>query len=146
MPKRSAIESETYYARRSARRAMMRRMRIRIDASSPSPASEQLARAIRTRIERGTLAPGQRVPPVRKLALELGLATNTVAKAYRSLEAQGLLTGRGRLGTFVTSSASSAGRDRLLGQAAELFLARARSLGATDAEALAAVRSRIARD
>jgi DNA-binding transcriptional regulator YhcF (GntR family) len=119
----------------------MLEMRIRIDPNSREPASEQLARSLRSAIERGALAPGERVAPVRERAEELGLAANTVAKAYRTLEAEGLLEGRGRLGTFVA--------DRLpeplpqvearLAEAAEGFARRARQLGFGPAEASRAV-------
>jgi len=114
----------------------MRGMRIRIDPSSREPASKQLARGIRARIERGTLTPGERVPSVRRLALELGLAANTVAKAYRALEGEGLLLGRGRHGTFVAGRPGPpVGADMRLRKAAEAFAGRARQLGFGDAEA-----------
>ena len=53
-------------------------------------------------IERGALLPGDRIPPVRTLAEQLDLAPNTVARAYRALEDDGWIVGRGRAGTFVT--------------------------------------------
>jgi len=114
---------------------MMRPMRIRIEPSSRAPASEQLARGLRARIERGTLSPGARVPPVRELALELGLAPNTVAKAYRMLEAEGLLVGRGRSGTFVAARLTDGSPEWHLAKAAEVFVDRARRLGFGPAEA-----------
>jgi DNA-binding transcriptional regulator YhcF (GntR family) len=122
-------------------------MDLRVDPTSPVPLSEQVVGAIRDRIARGVLHPGDRVPPIRGLASELRLATNTVAKAYRALEAEGLLVGRGRHGTFVATGASAtrAERSRLLGEAASEYLRRARSLGVAAHEAVAAVRSR-ARD
>jgi len=112
-----------------------------VDPASPVPASEQLAGRLRSAIERGTLAPGVRVTPVRALAVELGLAPNTVAKAYRSLEAQGLLQGRGRLGTFVAErlAAPHSGAEAHLVEAAEAFARRARQLGFGPAEAGRAV-------
>jgi len=117
----------------------MRAMRIRIDPTSPVPASEQLARGVRARIERGTLQPGDRVPPVRELALELGLAANTVAKAYRTLEAEGLLVGRGRSGTFVAEGRADRTSDEELAEAARAFAARSRRLGFDPDEARRAV-------
>jgi DNA-binding transcriptional regulator YhcF (GntR family) len=122
-------------------------MRVRVDRSSASPASEQVARAIRERIERNVLRPGDRLPTVRGLAADLGVATNTVAKAYRFLEAEGLLVGRGRYGTFVAvdASPSRSTRARLLGEAASEYLRTARALGASGPEAVAAVRSRATR-
>ena len=114
-------------------------MRIAIDPSSRVPASEQLADALRARIGRGTLAPGQRVPPVRELALELSLAANTVAKAYRRLESEGLLAGRGRSGTFVVGHPDGASREKLLESEARAFADRARRLGFGPAEARSAL-------
>jgi DNA-binding transcriptional regulator YhcF (GntR family) len=108
---------------------MMRSMRIRIDPSSRVPVSEQLARGVRARIQRGALARGTRVPSVRELALELGLAANTVAKAYRMLEAEGLLVGRGRSGTFVTDRPTDGSPEMNLAEAAGAFVDRARELG-----------------
>ena len=65
------------------------------------PPYRQLIDGVRRQIERGVLLPGDRLPPVRVLADELDLAPNTVARAYRSLEDDGWIEGRGRAGTFV---------------------------------------------
>lgn len=106
-------------------------MRLRIDPSSAEPVSSQLVRLLRSAIERGSLEPGSRVPPVRSLALELDLAPNTVAKAYRSLVGAGLLEGRGRHGTYVTERLpTSVSEDEArLAEAAGAFARRARQLG-----------------
>lgn len=77
-------------------------MRIQLDPAARTPPSAQLRDAIARQIRSGVLGPGERMPPVRALAAELGIAPNTVARAYRELEAAGLLEGRGRHGTFVT--------------------------------------------
>lgn len=74
---------------------------MRIDPASAEPPFAQLRRQILERITEGELAPGDRLPPVRRLAQELDIAVNTVARAYRELEADGVLEGRGRAGTFV---------------------------------------------
>lgn len=74
---------------------------IEIDAASAVPPFRQLHDAVVAAISAGTLSPGARLPTVRGLATELGLAANTVASAYRSLEAAGIVEGRGRAGTFV---------------------------------------------
>lgn len=106
-------------------------MRIRLDASSATPLSDQVASAIAGRIHRGSLAPGARLPTVRALADELGLATNTVAKAYRALESEGLIEGRGRRGTFVTERLPTrlADRERRLAEAADALVRRGAQLG-----------------
>ena len=117
-------------------------MRIALDQRSPEPLSEQLATAIAERIHRGSLAPGSRLPTVRALAEDLELAPNTVAKAYRALEAEELVEGRGRHGTFVAERlpARPAKADALLDDAARAFVARAHQLGISDADARGALR------
>ena len=106
-------------------------MRITLDRSSSQPLSEQLSWAIAERIRRGSIAPGTRLPTVRALAGDLELAPNTVAKAYRSLEHQGLIVGRGRRGTFVTDRLPKrlTGREHRLGEAADAFVRRGQKLG-----------------
>jgi DNA-binding transcriptional regulator YhcF (GntR family) len=105
-----------------------------MDRSSPEPLWEQLSTVIAGRIRRGSLAPGTRLPPVRALAGDLELAPNTVAKAYRALEDQGLIVGRGRRGTFVTDRLPKrlTGRELRLGEAADAFVRRGRQLGFGD--------------
>jgi DNA-binding transcriptional regulator YhcF (GntR family) len=117
-------------------------VRITLDRNSPEPLADQLSAAIAERILRGSIAPGRRLPTVRTLAGDLGLAPNTVAKAYRALEAEELVEGRGRQGTFVAERlpVRPAKADALLDDAARAFVGRARQLGASDADARAAVR------
>ncbi len=121
---------------------MIRAVRISPDERSPRPLSEQLASTLAERIHRGSLAPGARLPTVRALAEDLDLAPNTVAKAYRALEEMGLIEGRGRRGTFVAERlpVRPARAEALLEGAARVFVARARQLGASDADAGRAVR------
>jgi DNA-binding transcriptional regulator YhcF (GntR family) len=109
-------------------------VRIRLDERSPRPLSDQLATALAERIQRGSLAPGSRLPTVRALAEELGLATNTVAKAYRTLEDSGLIEGRRRHGTFVTDRLPKrvSDRERRLEEAADAFVRRGAQLGFGD--------------
>ena len=106
-------------------------MRITLDERSPRPLSDQLATALAERIQRGSLAPGSRLPTVRALAEDLHLATNTVAKAYRTLEDSGLIEGRGRHGTFVTDRLPKRvpDRERRLEDAAAAYVRRGAQLG-----------------
>jgi DNA-binding transcriptional regulator YhcF (GntR family) len=97
------------------------------DPASDSPPYEQLRVQIASRAASGELPAGTRLPTVRALAAELGLATNTVAKAYRALEADGVLVGEGRRGTFVALS-EPAGSDEAA-DAAAAYAATARRLG-----------------
>ena len=106
-------------------------MRISLPSGSRLPESEQLVAALRRRIDAGSLAPAERLPPVRALAADLDLSPNTVAKAYRALERAGLLVARGRHGTFVaeTPPTRAPDRERRLAEAAEAFARRGRQLG-----------------
>lgn len=74
---------------------------FRVDATSSSPPYRQLHDAVVTALADGRLHPGEKLPTVRALATQLGLAANTVAAAYRALEEAGVVEGRGRAGTFV---------------------------------------------
>jgi DNA-binding transcriptional regulator YhcF (GntR family) len=77
-----------------------------------------------------------RLPTVRALAEDLELAPNTVAKAYGALEAQGLIVGRGRRGSFVADRLPKRLTDRelRLGDAADAFVRRGKQLGFGDDE------------
>lgn len=72
-----------------------------IDLSRPDAPYRQLHDGVVAAIASGRLSPGEKLPTVRALAAERGLAPNTVAKAYKSLEEAGVIEGRGRAGTFV---------------------------------------------
>lgn len=75
-----------------------------VDTTSTVPVYEQLVQCVTDGIASGSLEAGDRIPPVRSLATELGLAAGTVAKAYRTMEASGLIETRGRKGTFIAQS------------------------------------------
>ncbi|MFG2678919.1 GntR family transcriptional regulator [Streptomyces sp. NPDC048392] len=109
---------------------------IRIDDGAPP--YEQVRAQISEQARSGALPVGYRLPTVRGLAQSLGLAANTVAKAYRALEGDGVIETRGRNGTFVAAAGSAAERE--LASGAQDYASRARRLGVTEAEALGAVR------
>ncbi|WP_394296673.1 GntR family transcriptional regulator [Nocardiopsis baichengensis] len=100
-------------------------MMITVDPRSHVPPYEQVREQIRGLIAAGALPPGHRLPPVRRLAADLGLAANTVARAYRELEREGVLDGRGTRGTFVTPPAPA----DPLSSAADDLVRRARAAG-----------------
>ena len=85
---------------------------VEIDGSSPVPPYEQLRSRIEAAVRSGELAAGSRLPTVRQLAADVGLAPNTVARAYRELEQAGVVVTRGRLGTTVADVAPLSERDR----------------------------------
>jgi DNA-binding transcriptional regulator YhcF (GntR family) len=114
---------------------------IVLDASLPDPPYEQVRAQVVGQVDRGELAPGDRLPTVRRLAEDLGVATNTVARAYRELEQTGVIETRGRAGSFVTGD----GAVREAKEAAAAFLARTRALGLSGAEAVALVQGQVDR-
>ena len=109
-------------------------MDLQIDAKSSVPPFEQLRSAVARQVAEGALPAGTRLPTVRHLATELGLAANTVARAYKELEADGVVETQGRRGTFVRSPAVSTPPGEV-DRAAEALAATARRHGLTLAEA-----------
>lgn len=93
-------------------------MIVDLDTSSSVPPFEQVRSGLASRINDHSLTVGTRLPTVRKLAADLGLAANTVARAYRELEVAGLIETRGRTGSFV-SSAGDETRQQLRDAAAD---------------------------
>lgn len=109
---------------------------MRIDPPDPDaaePPFEQLRSQVARRASSGDLPAGTRLPTVRSLASELGLAANTVARAYRELEADGVVVTEGRRGTFVAGTPAGASADAR--EAARHYVAVARRLGLGRAEA-----------
>lgn len=74
---------------------------LRIDPTSALPVVEQIQTQVVDLVSSGLLPAGARLPPVRRLADDLGLAAGTVAKAYRALEREGFVVTAGRNGTLV---------------------------------------------
>ncbi|MFF2277648.1 GntR family transcriptional regulator [Agromyces sp. NPDC058126] len=109
---------------------------LELDPASSLPPSEQLHGAVVAAIADGGLAPGSKLPTVRALAEQLGLAVNTVAKAYKALEADGVVEGRGRNGTFVAEHGDPAERALQTAAADYAALARRLGVGASDARAI----------
>ncbi|MCD2441826.1 GntR family transcriptional regulator [Agromyces sp. SYSU K20354] len=86
---------------------------VSIDLSGASPPSDQIYQQLRGQILTGRLAPGDRLPTVRQLARDLGLAVGTVARAYKQLEADAFVQTRARAGTVVSPSPRSLPADVL---------------------------------
>ncbi|MFJ8192455.1 GntR family transcriptional regulator [Streptomyces sp. NPDC096094] len=113
-------------------------MTLKIHIDDDAPPYEQVRAQISEQARSGALPVGYRLPTVRGLAESLGLAANTVAKAYRALEGDGVIETRGRNGTFVAAAGSAAERE--VASAAQEYAARARRLGLGETDALGAVR------
>jgi DNA-binding transcriptional regulator YhcF (GntR family) len=81
-----------------------------VDETLETPPYRQIVEQIRAAIERGELQPEMLLPTVRQLAGDLGIAPNTVARAYADLQSDGWLVSDGRRGTRVTSKTPVGGR------------------------------------
>ena len=111
---------------------------VRLDPRAAKPLFDQLRTQIIGGVRNGQLAAGARLPTVRELAAHLGLAVNTVARAYRELESAGIVVTRGRFGTFVARQDPA---DVTMAAAARVFADTARGLGIDEAEALRYVKA-----
>jgi len=100
---------------------------LTIDSRSPTPPFEQLRLQLLQQVQSGELVAGAKLPTVRRLAADLALAPNTVARTYRELESAGIIETRGRNGTFVRSSPDAAEHEAML--AARAFADRIHQLG-----------------
>jgi len=107
-----------------------------LDDADERPPYEQIRARIAAGVAAEELKPGDRLPTVRRLADDLGVAANTVARAYRELEQSGVIETRGRGGSFVTGDQV----ERQAKEAAAAYLAQTKALGLSAAEAVALVR------
>jgi GntR family transcriptional regulator len=112
---------------------------IAVDVSSPTPPYEQIRHQIAGHVRSGLLVQGARLPTIRALAADLGVAAGTVARAYRELESAGLVASRRRSGTVVTGSAAAQApaEQRVRALAAEL--ARTAAADGVDRDTVLAV-------
>jgi GntR family transcriptional regulator len=104
-----------------------------VDVQPDGPLFERIRTQMIEAVREGAVPAGTRLPTVRELAGQLGLAVNTVARAYRELEAAGIVETHGRFGTFVASSDPA---DAAMTVAADSFVAAARAVGLSKADAL----------
>ena len=115
-------------------------MIIRIDQDSHVPPYEQIRSQIATMAASGVLQRGTRLPAIRQLASDLGLAGGTVARAYRELEQEGIIATRGRHGTFIEKARPSSVVKAELDAAARSFAVRAAQLGVKPSQALGSIK------
>jgi DNA-binding transcriptional regulator YhcF (GntR family) len=111
-------------------------VKITVDPGASAAPYEQVRAQIAEQAREGGLPVNHKLPTVRGLAEELGLAVNTVAKAYRALEADGVIETRGRHGTYI---AAGDARAREVAAAATAYVERTRRLGLDADAARAAV-------
>lgn len=105
-----------------------------VDKDSSVPPYSQLRRAIIAARAEGKLVAGDRLPPMRTLASQLGLAVNTVAKTYKELEAAGVIETHGRAGSFVTAPDGTTAKAHALTAS---YITAMRKLGYDDEQILA---------
>lgn len=114
-----------------------------IDEGLETPPYRQIVEQLASAIERGELRPGAPLPTVRQLAGDLGIAPNTVARAYTELQESGWLISDGRRGTRVADDAPKRDRNeraRALRDSVAGFVRTLRQRGFTPQEVLAALR------
>lgn len=115
---------------------------LHVSTSDPTPPYEQLRRQLVELIGSGRLKRGRRLPPVRQLAFDLGLAVGTVARTYREVEAEGLVVTRRGGGTRASDDVPQRPTPAPASELQDHVTAvvrRARRLGATDEQIRAAV-------
>jgi GntR family transcriptional regulator len=118
---------------------------IHITADDGVPIYQQIVNQVKYLVASGRLAAGEELPPIRVLAERLVVNPNTVARAYRELEAAGLVEKRRTAGTFVSDAGSPLARKervRIVSAKVDALLAEARQLGFDVEEVIEVVRRR----
>ena len=119
---------------------------VAIDARDATPIYAQLERGLRAAIATGRLRPGDQLPTVRQLAVDLSVNANTVARVYLELERAGVIETRRGVGSFVAASAARAlpprDRERRLSAFVTRVLADADASGFTVDDVLEAMNER----
>ncbi|HLY40160.1 MAG TPA: GntR family transcriptional regulator [Terracidiphilus sp.] len=116
---------------------------FRLDAHSGVPVYRQLIDQVQAAVARGSLAPGDQLPTVRHVAVELAINPNTVMRAYREMEIRGLLDTQQGTGTFIAErriEISKEEKERQLSQLVGEFVARAGAAGITVGELIGKLR------
>ena len=122
-------------------------MMLRVDSSAALPVYEQIRTQIARLVAAGQLARESRVPTIRQLATDLGLAKGTVERAYDLLESDGVIETRGRRGSFVVGASTlRSERDRRaqLDDVAASFATAVVQFGLTEDDAVDALKRALA--
>jgi GntR family transcriptional regulator len=120
-------------------------MQIHISTQDGVPIYLQIVNQVKYMVAAGRLAPGEQLPPVRKLAEELLINPNTVARAYRELEAAKVLATRQGSGAYVADGASPLARreqTRILRDRIDVLLAEARHMDISVEDLIGLLRQR----
>ncbi|NMR18852.1 GntR family transcriptional regulator [Cellulomonas fimi] len=113
-------------------------LQVAVDLTSGVPPYEQIRSQVVAHASAGRLRAGDRLPTIRALAADLGVAAGTVARAYRELETAGVVTTRRRTGTVVARGAPAV--DDALDAAVRRLVTTARTAGLGDEGVLDLVR------
>jgi GntR family transcriptional regulator len=122
-------------------------MQLRISDQDGVPIYVQVVRQIKYLVSSGRLTPGDQLPPVRKLAEQLLINPNTVARAYRELENEGFVSSRQGAGVFVADGVSPLARreqQRLLAERIDVLLTEARQMKVDEESLIDMIRRRSA--
>jgi GntR family transcriptional regulator len=120
-------------------------IRLQIDTKSGVPYYRQIIEQVKHAIARGRLVPGDQLPTVRQLAVDLSVNPNTVIRGYRELEIEGVLDTQQGSGTFVSGKRPEIDqleRQRMLDQILTEMLARGSSYGFSPEDLLEGLRQR----
>ena len=120
-------------------------MQIHLTPNDGVPIYKQIVNQVKYLAAAGRLEPGEELPPIRVLAERLVVNPNTVARAYRELEQEGVVEKRRTAGTFVSDAGSPLARRerlRILGERIDALLAEAKQLDVGLDEVLDLIRSR----
>jgi GntR family transcriptional regulator len=122
-------------------------MQFHLDQQSGLPMYLQIVQQVKEALRLGLLDVGDQLPTVREVVAELAINPNTVAKAYRELEHEGLVEAQQGRGTFVSSTliASSLEHCEVLRRALQEWLVEAQRAG-IDADSIRALVSRTLRE
>jgi GntR family transcriptional regulator len=106
-------------------------MQIRISPKEGTPIYLQIVNQVKYMVASGRIVPGEKLPPVRKLAQSLIVNPNTVVRAYRELETSGILVTRQGSGVMVSDHGSPLARDqqlKILTERIDMLLAEAQQM------------------
>ena len=120
-------------------------MDITISVSDGVPIYRQIVNQVRYMVASGLLEPGEEIPPIRTLALQLKVTPNTIVKAHDELESAGIVRKRRGAGTYVSERPSPLARrerNRIIEQRVDALLAEAHQLDFTAEDVLSVLRRR----
>jgi len=119
---------------------------FQVDPNAPKAVYQQLVEQVRYAVAAGRLREGDRLPPIRDVAVQVRVNRNTVARAYMELERQGVLRTRPGQGSFITNGAPEVGKAKarqMLAEAIDEVLAHTRQLRLSEEEFLSVVKERL---